>query len=82
VLEGRVADTAAYSKRTEPQLLPGVQQVEEPGFRHDVPDAQQADPQDADWLQQCPALQAAFVGHTCTAVSLSVHGAERGRLGR
>jgi len=61
---GSTAGTATCSKRTEPQVLPGVQQVDEPGFRQDVPDAQQADPQDANWLQQCPALHAAFVGHT------------------
>ena len=68
--EGTTADTVMCCKRTKPQILPGVQQVDEPGFRQDVPDAQQADPQDAAWLQQCPALQAAFVAQTCTDVPM------------
>ena len=41
-----------------------MQQVDDAGTRHDVPEAQQAEPHDADWLQQCPALHAACVGHT------------------
>ena len=69
--EGRTSDAATWGQRTEPQVLPGVQQVDEPGFRQDVPDAQQADPHDAGWLQQCPALQAAFVGHTFAHIQTS-----------
>ena len=46
-----------------------MQQVDVAWFKHEYPDAQQADPQDCSWLQHDLPLHAAFVGHTCRSMT-------------